>query len=116
MLKGVIDSMQKFYGDSADVFYRKGNVYVDFPHEKRGKYFGGDNLNKMLEEVFSAKVVQELGNSIILLDGDEYIEFLFNQDSEGVKTLFNVVGTSLPLEGELVKLICKSYLDVHNRG
>lgn len=112
MLKEIIDQLQKKLGDNVNVFYQKGNIYIDFPHQKKGKYFNANDTPSLLAEIFNISVYQEKGNTIILIsDDEEDIEFTFNQNEDGVRTLNRIVGMSSPIEREITELIIKEFLN-----
>lgn len=117
MIKKIIDQLQELHGENTNVFYQKGNVYIDKPLEKKGKYFNADDIDSLLNEIFPYSVVQEVGNTTTLMAGDEYIEFTFNQKEEGMRTLSMITGASVNLDKSIFELIINRYLNnVHNRG
>lgn len=116
MLRKIIDQLQELHGEDTNVFYQKGFVYIDNPIKKSGKYFKADDIDILLKEIFNYNVVQEVGNTITLMSGDDYIEFTFNQKEGGMRTLSMVTGASVNLDKSIFELIINRYLDVHNRG
>lgn len=112
MLKQIIDELQKKLGDDVNVFYQRGNVYVDYPHQKKGKYFDANDTPSLLAEIFNVSIYQEMGNTFILVSEDEEdIEFTYNQNKDGVRTLNRIVGMSSPINREVVELIVKEFLN-----
>lgn len=116
MIREIVDQLQELYGENVNVFYQKGNVYIDKPLEKSGKYFSADDTTSLLNEIFECETYQEIGNTITLLNEDEYIEFTFNQKEKGMRTLNMITGNSLGLKKEVLTLIINRFLDnVYNR-
>ena len=113
MLKEIIDAIQEKLGNSVNVFYQKGNVYIDYPEQKRGRWIDANDEYSLIKELFDLTFLHFVEEKQLVVMIDEYgreMNVLYGKKSNGDVYVVDVPRCDVPMSRRLKRIVAEHYI------